>query len=68
MTKIVGIKIATSSPDTKDKIYYYKTNDTYKKGDKLDVIVPSGGTPNAVVVIEDSKKKFNREIKELEKV
>lgn len=67
MNRIVGIKIGTRSPHTKDKIYYYKTNENLKRGDNIDIKVPSGWTPCATVVIQDSKKTFNREIKLLEK-
>lgn len=65
MSKVIGVKIGTKSPKTQEKVYYYKTNDDYKRGDKLTIKVPSGGTPDAVVVIGDSKKKFN-EIKNLD--
>lgn len=60
MSKIVGVKIGTKSPKTQDKVYYYRTNNDYKRGDKITISVPSGGTPDAVVVIGDSKKKFNK--------
>ena len=66
MSKVVGIKIDTKSPHTKDKVYYYKTNEDLKRGDIIDVKVANGGTPTATVVIEDSQKKFSRPIKELE--
>ncbi len=65
MSKVVGVKIGTKSLKTQEKIYYYKTDNEYKRGDKITISVPSGGTPNAVVVIGDSKKKFNN-IKKLE--
>lgn len=65
MTKIVGIKIDTKSPHTKDKIYYYKTEKVFKRGDQVDVKVDSGGTPTATVVIANSKKKFSRNLKDL---
>lgn len=66
VTKIVGVKIDTKSPHTKEKIYYYKTNKNFKRGDKIDIKVESGGTPTATVVIGNSKKKFSKNIKELE--
>ncbi len=66
MTKVVGVKIGTNSPHTKDKIYYYKTNRDFKYGDKVDIKVGTGGTPTATVVEPDSKKKFSRPLKELE--
>lgn len=65
MSKIVGVKIGTKSLKTQEKVYYYKTDNEYKRGDKITISVPSGGTPDAVVVIGDSKKKFNN-IKNLE--
>lgn len=68
MTKIVGVTIDTKSPKTKDKIYYYETNENLKRGDNIDIKVPTGGTPCATVVIQDSKKKFSKPIKPLEKV
>lgn len=66
MSKVVGIKIDTKSPHTKDKIYYYKTNEDLKRGDIIDVKVESGGTPSATVVIGNSQKKFSSPLKKLE--
>ena len=66
MKKIVGVKIDTKSPHTKDKIYYYKTEEDLKRGDIIDVVVPSGGTPTATVAIGNSQKKFSRHLKDLE--
>lgn len=66
VTKIVGVKIDTKSPHTKEKVYYYKTNKNFKRGDKIDIKVESGGTPTATVVIGNSRKKFSKNIKELE--
>lgn len=66
MTKIVGVKIDTKSPHTKDKIYYYRTEKDFKCGDVIDIKVNTGGTPSATVVIGDSKKKFSRKLKDLE--
>lgn len=68
MSRVVGVTIDTKSPHTKDKVYYYETNEKLKRGDNIDIKVPSGGTPCATVVIQDSKKKFDRPIKPLEKV
>ena len=67
MTKIVGVTIDTKSSHTKNKIYYYKTNEDLKRGDNIDIKVPSGGTPCATVIIQDSHKTFDREIKPLKK-
>ena len=66
MSKIVGIKIDTKSPHTKDKIYYYNTEKDFKRGDIINVKVDSGGSPTATVVISDSKKKFSKPLKDLE--
>ena len=68
MSKIVGVKIDTKSPHTKDKIYYYKTDKKFKRGEQVDIKVPSGGTPMATVVISNSKKKFSGRLKDLEDV
>lgn len=68
MTKVIGVTIATKSPNTKDKIYYYKTDENLKRGDNIDIKVPTGGTPCASVVVQDSKKTFNCEIKPLKQV
>lgn len=67
-SKIVGIKIDTKSPKTKDKIYYYKTEKDFKRGDKINVKVESGGAPDAVVVIGNSRKKISHKLKDLEEV
>lgn len=66
MSKVVGVRIASESP--KDKIYYYNTDEDLKKGDKIDIRVPSGGTPNAIVTIQDSKKKFTGSLKKLDRI
>lgn len=66
MSKVVGIKIDTKSSKTKDKVYYYTTDKDFKRGDKINVKVESGGTPNAVVVIGNSKKNISHNLKELE--
>ena len=66
MTKIVGVKIDTKSPNTKEKIYYYRTDKNFKRGDKIDIKVESGGTPTATIVIGNSNKKFSRKLKKLE--
>ena len=58
-TKIVGIRIDTKSTNTKDKVYYYKTNKDFKRGDRLRVKVPSGGSPQSTVAIQNSSKEGN---------
>lgn len=66
MSKVVGVTIDTKSANTKNKIYYYKTNNNYDCGDNIKIKVPSGGTPSATVVIKNSKKKHSINLKELE--
>ncbi len=56
-TRVVGVKIDTKSTKTKDKIYYYKTNADLKRGERIRVKVPSGGSPQSTVVVENSSKK-----------
>lgn len=68
MSRIVGVTIATKSPKTENKIYYYRTNEDLKRGDNIDIKTPRGGTPCATVVIQDSKKNFDKPIKPLEKI
>lgn len=58
-THIVGIRIDTKSTSTKEKVYYYKTNKELKRGDRIRVKVPSGGTPKSTVAVENSNKKGN---------
>lgn len=64
--KIVGIKIDTKSPKTQDKIYYYKTKKELKYGDRINVKVESGGTPSAIVIIENNNKVSSKNLKKLE--
>lgn len=66
MSRVVGVKIGTKSPHTKDKIYYYKTDKVLKKGQVIDIKVETGGTPTATVVVQNSKKKFTQPLKKLE--
>ena len=66
MSRVVGVKIGTKSPHTKDKIYYYKTDKILKKGEIIDIKVETGGTPTATIVVQNSKKKFSQQLKELE--
>lgn len=55
--KIVGVKIDTKSVKYKDKIYYYKTNKKLKKGEVINVKMPTGGTATCTVSIVNSNKK-----------
>lgn len=68
MSKVVGVTIDTKSPNTKKKIYYFKTDKAYKKGDNIRIRVKTGGTPNTTIVVANSKKKFKNRIKSLEEV
>ena len=65
--KVVGIKIGTKSKEYQDQIYYYKTTVNLKVGDKINVIMNTGGTPDCVVVsvdrIENAKYKSLKELK-----
>lgn len=58
-TKVVGVRIDTKSTSTKEKVYYYKTNADLKKGDRIRVRVPSGGSPKSTVAVANSTKKGN---------
>lgn len=48
---IVGIKI-----DGFKKVYYYHTSKNYYIGQRIKVLAPSGGTPNAIIVETNVKK------------
>ena len=65
MSKIVGIKIDTKSPHTKEKVYYYKTDKSLKRGEVINVKVNTGGTPKATVVVENSNKNLKRKLDNL---
>lgn len=62
-THIVGIRIATKSANTKEKVYYYRTNQDLKKGEHIRIRVPSGGTPLSTIAVENSNK--NKNVKNL---
>lgn len=66
MKKIVGVKIDTKSEKTKDKIYYYETDQDFKRGDRVRATMPNGGTPITTIVIQNSKKKSAEDLKKLE--
>lgn len=59
---IVGIKI-----DGFKKVYYYHTSKNYYIGQRIKVLAPSGGTPDATIVEIDVKKHIQN-IKELREV
>ena len=63
MNKIVGLTIDTKSTKSKNKVYYYKTDKTFKPGQSLKIKVKSGGTPHATVI--ESNSSVNN-LKELE--
>lgn len=58
---VVAVRILGSS-----KIYYYLTNKHYNIGDQIKLLAPSGGTPEAVIVDNNSKVRRSRmvELKE----
>ena len=59
---IVGIRI-----DGSKKTYYYHTDNKYYIGQKIKIIAPSGGTPDATVVEVNVKRHITglREIREV---
>lgn len=67
MSKIIGVTIDTKSKRTQDKVYYYKTTEDLRDGQRIRVGVPSGGKPNATVVDTDNKSKHSLKIKELDR-
>lgn len=58
-TRVVGVKIDTKSTKTKDKVYYYRTTQDLKRGERIRVRVPSGGCPVSTVAIANSSKNGN---------
>ena len=62
---VVGVRIDTKAKNTQKKIYYYKTDRDYVRGDTIRIKVPSGGTPKATIAIENSTKKGRGTLKEL---
>lgn len=67
MNKVVGVTIDTKSI-SKNKIYYYTTNNNYKHGDVTRIKVKSGGTPKATIIVPNSKMKHKYNLKKLEEV
>lgn len=59
---IIGIRI-----DGSKKTYYYHTNKKYYVGQKIKVLAPSGGTPDATIVEIDVKRNVAglRELREV---
>lgn len=69
MSKVVGVRFEEKKGSRGSaKTYYYKTNKKVKVGDRLKIRVPSGGTPDVIVVNDNSKKKHGQKIKELKEV
>lgn len=62
---IVGVRIDTKAKNSKKKIYYYRTDGDYKRGEVIRMRVPSGGTPKTTIVIENSNKKQKYRVKDL---
>lgn len=58
-TRVVGVRIDTKSTSTKEKVYYYKTDKEFKRGDRIRVKVPSGGSPKSTIAVANSNKKGN---------
>lgn len=58
-TKVVGVRIDTKSTSTKEKVYYYTTDKDFKRGDRIRVKVPSGGSPKSTIAVANSNKKGN---------
>lgn len=58
-TRVVGVRIDTKSTSTKEKVYYYTTNKEFKRGDRIRVRVPSGGSPKSTIAVANSNKKGN---------
>ena len=66
MNKTVGLTIDTKSTKSKNKVYYYKTDKTFKPGQSLKIKVKSGGTPHATVIEPNSSVNKMYKLKELE--
>lgn len=67
--KVVGIRFREKQGKRGvSKTYYYTTDRDLKKGELINVKVPSGGSPEAIVVVENSKKPLKnlKELKEKE--
>ena len=58
-TRVVGVRIDTKSTSTKEKVYYYVTDKEFKRGDRIRVRVPSGGSPKSTIAVANSNKKGN---------
>lgn len=51
--KVVGVRI-----DGYNKIYFYRTEMDCKEGDTFNLRMPSGGTPEAKIVIDNSNRSY----------
>ena len=65
--KVVGIIIDTESKKHQNTIYYYKTTEDFKIGDKINPVMVTGGHPDCVVVsVGDKNNTKYKSLKELE--
>lgn len=65
--RVVGIIIDTESKKHQNTIYYYKTTEDFKVGDKINPVMNTGGHPDCVVVsVGDRNNTKYKSLKELE--
>ena len=61
--KIIGVKFNTTSPKYKTKTYYYKTDKTVQKGQKITVPVDTNKRVDVVVSNPDYKGRIPKKLK-----
>lgn len=61
--KIIGVKFNTTSPKYKTKTYYYKTDKSVQKGQKITVPVETNKRVDVVVSNPDYKGKVKSNLK-----
>ena len=61
--KIIGVKFNTTSPKYKTKTYYYKTDKSVQKGQKITVPVETNKRVDVVVSCDDYKGRINKKLK-----
>lgn len=61
--KIIGVKFNTTSPKYKTKTYYYKTNKSVQKGQKITVPVETNKRVDVVVSNPNYKGKVKSNLK-----
>ena len=61
--KIIGVKFNTTSPKYKTKTYYYKTDKSVQKGQKISVPVDTNKRVDVVVSNPDYKGRINKKLK-----